>query len=430
MFGGAIALRTAQIVNKELSMVQKKDLQIAEKQAIARYAASLIERDDCVYLDAGTSTGWMIEYIREAQATYVTNALSHAKRLADKGFHVILIGGEPKSSTDAIVGAEAVVNLQKYHFSKGFFGTNGVEQNGGFTTPGREGSDGQADCGEKYAARKPLFPGDVFQIRESVRRNLRRLRGRSDPDGSARAGKSAEERQGCQCEPTGTIKSCLRRHRAIEGRFYRMKVMFVNGSSHLHGTTMAAIEEMEKVFRAEGIETEVIQVGGKPIADCLQCNVCGKTGKCVFTDDGVNEFVEKAKDADGFVFATPVYFAHPSGRIFDFLDRAFYSSNGYENFKFKPGAAVAIARRGGTTASLDALNKYFGIAQMPTAGSTYWNMVHGLTAEDAPKDEEGMQTMRNLAKNMIWMMRCFEAGKKAGVPYPDTEKQFCTNFIR
>ena len=193
---------------------------------------------------------------------------------------------------------------------------------------------------------------------------------------------------------------------------------------------MAAIEEMEKVFRAEGIETEVIQVGGKPIADCLQCYVCGKTGKCVFTDDGVNEFVEKAKDADGFVFATPVYFAHPSGRIFDFLDRAFYSSNGYENFKFKPGAAVAIARRGGTTASLDALNKYFGIAQMPTAGSTYWNMVHGLTAEDAPKDEEGMQTMRNLAKNMIWMMRCFEAGKKAGVPYPDTEKQFCTNFIR
>ena len=132
-----------------------------------------------------------------------------------------------------------------------------------------------------------------------------------------------------------------------------MKVMLVNGSSHLRGTTMAAIEEMEKVFRAEGIEAEVIQVGGKPIADCLQCNVCGKTGKCVFTDDGVNEFVEKAKDADGFVFATPVYFAHPSGRIFDFLDRAFYSSNGYENFKFKPGAAVAIARRGGTTASLD-----------------------------------------------------------------------------
>ena len=209
-----------------------------------------------------------------------------------------------------------------------------------------------------------------------------------------------------------------------------MKVMFVNGSSHLHGTTMAAIEEMEKVFRAEGIETEVIQVGGKPIADCLQCNVCGKTGKCVFTDDGVNEFVEKAKDADGFVFATPVYFAHPSGRIFDFLDRAFYSSNGYENFKFKPGAAVAIARRGGTTASLDALNKYFGIAQMPTAGSTYWNMVHGQCPEDVKKDEEGMQIMRVLGRNMAWMLKSIEAGKAAGVTLPETEEKKRTNFIR
>ena len=209
-----------------------------------------------------------------------------------------------------------------------------------------------------------------------------------------------------------------------------MKVMFVNGSSHLRGTTMAAIEEMEKVFRAEGIETEVIQVGGKPIADCLQCNVCGKTGKCVFTDDGVNEFVEKAKDADGFVFATPVYFAHPSGRIFDFLDRAFYSSNGYENFKFKPGAAVAIARRGGTTASLDALNKYFGIAQMPTAGSTYWNMVHGQCPEDVKKDEEGMQIMRVLGRNMAWMLKSIEAGKAAGITLPETEEKKRTNFIR
>ena len=209
-----------------------------------------------------------------------------------------------------------------------------------------------------------------------------------------------------------------------------MKVMFVNGSSHLRGTTMAAIEEMEKVFRAEGIETEVIQVGGKPIADCLQCNVCGKTGKCVFTDDGVNEFVEKAKDADGFVFATPVYFAHPSGRIFDFLDRAFYSSNGYENFKFKPGAAVAIARRGGTTASLDALNKYFGIAQMPTAGSTYWNMVHGNTPEEVCQDKEGLQTMRILGRNMAWMLKCIEAGKNNGVAVPEAEAKVKTNYIR
>ena len=212
-----------------------------------------------------------------------------------------------------------------------------------------------------------------------------------------------------------------------------MKVMFVNGSSHVHGTTMAAIEEMQKVFESENIETEVIQLGAKPLADCLQCNVCNQTGKCVFQDDGVNEFVEKAKSADGFVFATPVYFAHPSGRIFSFLDRAFYSAGKnetYEAFQFKPGAAIAIARRGGTTASLDALNKYFGIAQMPVAGSTYWNMVHGLYADEAPKDEEGMQTMRNLAQNMIWMMRCFELGKNNGIPYPQTETTACTNFIQ
>lgn len=177
----------------------------------------------------------------------------------------------------------------------------------------------------------------------------------------------------------------------------------------------------------------MIQVGGKPIADCLQCNVCQKTGKCVFKNDGVNDFVEKAKFADGFVFATPVYFAHPSGRIYDFLDRAFYSAGSdeiYDAFKFKPGAAVAVARRGGTTAALDGLNKYFGIAQMPVAGSTYWNMVHGLHGEEAPQDEEGMQTMRNLARNMVWMMKCFALGKKEGVPYPATETEACTNFIR
>jgi multimeric flavodoxin WrbA len=209
-----------------------------------------------------------------------------------------------------------------------------------------------------------------------------------------------------------------------------MKVLMVNGSSHVKGTTMAALEEMKKVFEQEGVETEVIQPGGKPLADCLQCGSCRKTGKCVIQDDGVNEFVEKAEKADGFVFATPVYYAHPSGRIFSFLDRAFYSNPGYRAFRFKPAAAVAVARRGGTTAALDALNKYFGIAQMPAAGSTYWNMVHGLVAEDAPQDAEGMQTMRNLARNMVWMMRCFAAGRKSGVPLPETETDAFTNFVR
>jgi multimeric flavodoxin WrbA len=211
-----------------------------------------------------------------------------------------------------------------------------------------------------------------------------------------------------------------------------MKVLMVNGSSHIHGTTMRALEEMVKVFEAAGVETEIIQLGGKPIADCLQCNHCQKTGQCVF-NDGVNEFIKKAEQADGFVFASPTYFAHPSGRIFSFLDRAFYANckdEIYDAFKFKPGAAVIVARRGGTTASLDALNKYFGIAQMPIAGSTYWNQVHGLYADEAPQDEEGMQTMRNLARNMIWMMQCFEAGKKAGVAYPATESAAVTNFIK
>lgn len=207
-----------------------------------------------------------------------------------------------------------------------------------------------------------------------------------------------------------------------------MKVMLVNGSSHADGTTMQALKEMIKVFEQEGIETEVVQLGGKALADCLQCGHCGKTGECVFKDDGVNEFVEKAKEADGFVFGTPVYYAHPSGRILSFLDRAFYS--GGKAFQFKPGAAVAVARRGGTTASLDALNKYFGISQMPVAGSTYWNLSHGAVAEDAAQDEEGMQTMRNLARNMAWMMKCFAEGKKNGIPYPETERTFRTNFVR
>ena len=207
-----------------------------------------------------------------------------------------------------------------------------------------------------------------------------------------------------------------------------MKVLFVNGSSHKNGTTMAAINEMEKVFREEGIETEVIQLGAKPISDCLQCGYCAKKGECVIKDDGVNEFVKKAQSVDGFVFASPVYYAHPSGRLFDFLDRAFYS--GGDAFKFKPGASIAVARRAGTTATLDAINKYFSISQMPIAGSTYWNMVHGAVAEDAPKDDEGMQTMRNLARNMIWMMRCIEAGKVAGIPYPATESGARTSFMR
>lgn len=208
-----------------------------------------------------------------------------------------------------------------------------------------------------------------------------------------------------------------------------MKVLLVNGSSHVHGTTMAALEEMVRVFEAEGIETEIIQTGSKPLADCLQCGACAKSGKCVLGDeDGVNAFVAKAREADGFVFASPVYYAHPSGRLFSFLDRAFYS--GSAAFRFKPGAAVAVARRAGTTATLDAINKYFGISEMPVAGSTYWNLAHGLVGEETAQDPEGLATMRNLARHMIWMMRCFEAGKAASVPLPESEYGIRTNFVR
>ncbi len=209
-----------------------------------------------------------------------------------------------------------------------------------------------------------------------------------------------------------------------------MKVLLVNGSSHVHGTTMAALEEMVKVFDAEGIESEIIQTGSKPLADCLQCGACRKTGRCAFgNDDGVNAFIDKAREADGFVFASPTYYAHPSGRIFSFLDRVFYAT-APEVFRLKPGAAVVVARRGGNTANFDALNKYFTISEMPVVSSSYWNMVHGHNAEEAAQDAEGMQTMRNLAHNMVWLLRSIEAGKAAGVPQPAGERGAVTNFIR
>ncbi len=209
---------------------------------------------------------------------------------------------------------------------------------------------------------------------------------------------------------------------------YNVKVLMLNGSAKANGNTYASLLEVGRQLEKEGIEYEIIQMGGEPVRDCLGCGQCTENG-CVFADDKVNEFVAKAKEADGFVFGTPVYYAHPSGRVMSFLDRAFYSS-GRAAFAFKPGASVAVARRGGTTASFDAMNKYFGICQMPVAGSTYWNQVHGAVPGEACQDEEGMQTMRNLARNLAWMMKCFAAGKAAGVELPQTERDYKTNFIR
>ncbi|MDE6592569.1 MAG: flavodoxin family protein [Oscillospiraceae bacterium] len=206
-----------------------------------------------------------------------------------------------------------------------------------------------------------------------------------------------------------------------------MKVLMLSGSPKPNGNTAAALNEVGRQLQKEGIEYEIVNIGGQPVRDCIGCGQCSEKG-CIFTDDGVNEFIAKAEAADGFVFGTPVYYAHPSGRILSFLDRAFYS--GGRAFRFKPGACVAVARRGGNSAAFDCLNKYFGISQMPVAGSTYWNMVHGCVPGEAALDEEGMQTMRNLARNLAWMMKCFEAGKNAGISLPETETGSRTNFIR
>ena len=206
-----------------------------------------------------------------------------------------------------------------------------------------------------------------------------------------------------------------------------MKVLMLNGSPKASGNTGRALEEIGRQLEKEGVEYEIFQLGGAPVRDCIGCGQCTEAG-CAFDDDGVNAFIAKAKEADGFVFGTPVYYAHPSGRILSFLDRVFFSSG--ELFTHKPGAAVAIARRAGTTASFDVLNKYFGISSMSVAGSTYWNVAHGRRPGEVELDEEGLRTMRNLARNLAWMLKCFEAGDRAGLPRPETEEGPATNFIR
>jgi len=212
-----------------------------------------------------------------------------------------------------------------------------------------------------------------------------------------------------------------------------MKVLMLNGSGNPDGSTGTGLEVMREIFEKEGVDAEIVCVGAKPVADCLGCNKCAELGKCVFNNDGVNEFVEKSREADGFVFASPVYYAHPSGRILSFLDRAFFSNmwgTGAGAFRHKPGAAIVVARRAGTSASYDVLNKYFGITQMLNVGSTYWNEFHALTKEDVPGDPEGLQTLRNLARNMVYIMRCLKAGREAGIEPPETETGALTNFVR
>lgn len=205
-----------------------------------------------------------------------------------------------------------------------------------------------------------------------------------------------------------------------------MKVLLVNGSSRKNGCTQAALSEVARALNEEGVETEIFFIGNEALPDCIACRKCKETGCCIFHDI-VNEFVEKAKSADGFVFGSPVYYAHPSGRLLTFMDRVFYSGSAV--FCFKPAAAVLSARRAGTTASMDVINKYFTINSMPVVSSTYWNQVYGAQPEQILEDKEGLMTMYNIGKNMAWVLKCLELGKEHGLTHPENEK-ILTNFIK
>lgn len=209
-----------------------------------------------------------------------------------------------------------------------------------------------------------------------------------------------------------------------------MKVLMINGSCNENGCTFTALSEVAGVLHDVGIETEIIQLGKGAYKDCIGCGACHKmkNNRCVFDDDIINRIIEKAEQADGFVFGSPVYYAHPSARLLAVLDRVFYA--GSRVFAFKPGAAVVSSRRAGTTASLDVINKYFTIARMPVVSSTYWNNVHGSRSEEVTEDKEGLQTMRNLGRNMAWALKCIDNAKKNGFAAPQNESGARTNFIR
>ena len=205
-----------------------------------------------------------------------------------------------------------------------------------------------------------------------------------------------------------------------------MKVLLVNGSMHEKGCTYTALCEVAKVLNENGVETEIIWLGMKPISGCRGCAACRTLGKCVI-DDSVNEFVEKAKEFDGYVFGSPVHYASAAGALVSFMDRAFYC--GAKHMAYKPAAAVVSCRRAGASTTFDVINKYFTINNMLIVGSNYWNEVHGNKSEDVLQDSEGLQTMRILGNNMAWTLQCLALGKQAGLA-PKKEDKIRTNFIR
>ena len=204
------------------------------------------------------------------------------------------------------------------------------------------------------------------------------------------------------------------------------KVLLINGSPHPFGCTARALREVETTLNENGIETELIQVGNKDIRGCISCNFCREHGRCVF-NDLVNETAPKFAEADGIVVGSPTYYAGCNGEILAFLDRLFYSTAGTINKTMKVGAAVISSRRGGSTSAFDEINKYFTISSMPIVSSTYWNEVHGFIAEDVERDKEGLQTMRNLGKNMAFLIKAICA-QKAAAGLPEQERQYFTSF--
>ncbi|NMA68476.1 MAG: flavodoxin family protein [Desulfitobacterium sp.] len=206
-----------------------------------------------------------------------------------------------------------------------------------------------------------------------------------------------------------------------------MKVLLINGSPNEHGCTYTALSEIAHTLMKYEIDTEVLYLGKKPIAGCIACKKCKETGKCTINDK-VNEVMADIDNIDAIIVGSPVYYAGAAGQLTSFLDRLFYS--GGSRMAGKLGASVISCRRGGATAAFDQLNKYFAISSMPIVSSQYWNMVHGNTPDEVRKDQEGLQTMRTLGENMAWLLKCIEAGKKAGISLPTYEPKIHTNFIR
>lgn len=211
-----------------------------------------------------------------------------------------------------------------------------------------------------------------------------------------------------------------------------MKVLMINGSPNKEGCTYTALNEIAKTLKEEGIESTIYYIGTEPVAPCRACRACNKLQKCVINDK-VNELLETIQDYDGFVIGSPVHYASASGVISPFLDRLFFAGSripGENPFRLKPGTAVVSCRRAGSTATLDQLNKYFLINQMPVISGRYWNMVHGSIPQEVRQDLEGMQNMRIVGKNMAWHLKCKEAAKLAGIVPPEAEETIYTNFIR